>query len=158
LRLDLDEIVQDTFVRAYESLRSFRGDDIPSFARWLMGIARIAVIRAASPPGAGQLALGDGIAAEAGASPSAALRREERFERLQVSLDTLTGDYREVLYLARIEGLSMKEIADRMGRSPEAVKKLFGRALAKLRERFGDTESFHLPDRQLHLEGGGHED
>jgi RNA polymerase sigma-70 factor, ECF subfamily len=157
-RLDLDEIVQDTFVRAYESLRSFRGDDMPTFSRWLMGIARIAVIRAARPPGAGHLGLGDDVI-EGGASPSAALRRDERFERLQSSLDSLSGDYREVLYLARIEGLSMQEIADRMGRSPEAVKKLFGRALAKLRERFGDTESLHLPDRQLHhLEGGDHED
>ena len=47
----------------------------------------------------------------------------------------------------------MKEIADRMGRSPEAVRKLFGRALLKLRERFGDTESSHLPDHELGGDG-----
>ena len=157
LRLDMDEIVQDTFVRAYESLQHFRGDDVPSFARWLMGIARIAVIKAASPPGARALGLGDDIP-QGGASPSGVLRREERFERLQATLDRLSGDYREVLYLARIEGLSMQAVAQRMGRSPEAVKKLFGRALRALRKRFGDTESLHMPDRRLHLKGGDLED
>jgi RNA polymerase sigma-70 factor (ECF subfamily) len=152
LRLDIDEIVQDTFVRAYESIQTFRGGDLPSFARWLMGVARIAVIKAANSPGWRQLSAGANIA-ESGTSPSRALRREERFDRLQSSLECLKGDDREVLYLVRIEGLSMKEAADRMGRSPEAVRKLFGRALLKLRARFGDTESFHLPDRRLGGEG-----
>ena len=67
----------------------------------------------------------------------------------QEALDKLSGDYRKVIYLARVEGLPMKEIATHMGRSPEAVKKLLGRALEKLRERFGETESLHLPDRQV---------
>jgi len=129
---------------------------LPSFARWLMGVARIAVIKAAHSPGWRQLGA-DARIAESVTSPSGALRREERFDRLQASLDSLQGDDRKVLYLARIKGLSMKEIADRMGRSPEAVRKLFGRALLKLRERFGDTESFHLPDRRLEGEGGDRE-
>ena len=47
--------------------------------------------------------------------------------------------------LARIEGLRIAEIAERMGRSRNAVAHLLSRALAKLKDTFGDTESFHLP-------------
>ena len=53
-----------------------------------------------------------------------------------------------------IEGLKIKEIAERMNRSPAAVKQLLSRALVKLKASFGETESLHLPDRELRGEGG----
>ena len=80
------------------------------------------------------------------------LRRNERFDRLQESIDNLSAEYREVIVLARIEGLRIKEIAQRMNRSPDAVKKLLRRGLKKLRDGFGETESLHLPDRSLKTE------
>ncbi len=155
-RLDLDEIVQDTFVRAFMSLSCFRGDDVASFARWLLGIARIALIKAASPPGGKELVIETDVA-KSGVSPSGALRREERFDRLEAAMGSLSADHREILFLVRMEGLSMKDAAERMGRSPAAARKLFGRALQKLQARFGDTESLHLPDRELLRDGEDHE-
>ncbi len=59
--LNVDEIVQDTFVRAYESIGGFRGNNLESFARWLMGIARIAVIKAAGQVGLTELEVVDDI-------------------------------------------------------------------------------------------------
>jgi len=53
----------------------------------------------------------------------------------------------------RVEGLEFEEAGRRMGRSPDAVKQLLYRALKKLRESFGDTESLHLPERSLLAEG-----
>ena len=41
-----------------------------------------------------------------------------------------------VLRLARNEGLSLREVAGQMGRSREAVKKLYGRALERFVEHF----------------------
>jgi RNA polymerase sigma-70 factor (ECF subfamily) len=87
-------------------------------------------------------------------SAGRALRREERFERLEKALRGLSPDHREVIVLARIEGLQMKEIAERLGRSNSAVKNLLLRALKELKSSFGDTESFHLPDRSLKGKGG----
>lgn len=43
----------------------------------------------------------------------------------------------------------MAEIAARTGRSPSTVKYFLACALAELKRHFGDTESLHLPDRQL---------
>ncbi len=80
------------------------------------------------------------------------MRRDERFDRLQEALKTLSVDHRTVIELARIKGLRIQEIADRMRRSPGAVKLLLFRALEQLRNRFGDTASLNLPDRELNLE------
>jgi RNA polymerase sigma-70 factor (ECF subfamily) len=79
-----------------------------------------------------------------GAPPSRAMRRQERRERLQGSLRKLSPDHRMVLELSRTEGLSIREIADRMGRTESAVKNLLLRATRRLRESFGDTESLGL--------------
>ena len=77
------------------------------------------------------------------------MRREERFERLEASLEKLSVDHREVILLTRVEGLTFAETAARMGRSPDAVKQLLYRALRELRSTFGETASLHLPDRRL---------
>jgi RNA polymerase sigma-70 factor (ECF subfamily) len=82
------------------------------------------------------------------ASGGTSLRRDERFDRLQAALDELDPDSRKVIVLARIEGLPIKEVAKRMGRSPNATSILLYRAAIKLKERFGDTESLSLPLRR----------
>ena len=46
-------------------------------------------------------------------------------------------DYREVLVLHHLEECAFPEVARRMGRSVEAVKKLWARALARLRRSLG---------------------
>ncbi len=84
-----------------------------------------------------------------GVSPSRHLQRSERFDRLQSSLDRLSPDHRRVVMLSRIDGLKIKEIAQRMNRSESAVKNLLLRALRELKSSFGDTESLHLPDGHL---------
>ncbi len=70
------------------------------------------------------------------------MRRRERIDRgIKVRSDGIyaVSSMKEVLYLARVEGLSMDEISERMGRSPKAVREIFGRALLKLRKRSGET-------------------
>ena len=54
-------------------------------------------------------------------------------ERLLARLDALPEDYRRVLVLAKIEGLTTAEMAERLGKSREAVALLVYRAL----KRFG---------------------
>ena len=87
--------------------------------------------------------------AASGVSPSKAERRNERFDRFEAALKQLSPDYRQAILLARIEGLSIEEVARRMKRSPNAVSHILLRALRKLRETFGDTQSLNLPDRRL---------
>jgi RNA polymerase sigma-70 factor (ECF subfamily) len=55
------------------------------------------------------------------------------------ALDALPVDYREVIILHHVEGLSFAEVARRMDRSQDGVKKLWVRGLARLRKTMGDT-------------------
>ena len=153
-RLDLEEILQDTFVRAFQSIDRFRGEDEEAFRRWLTGIANNAVLRAEDQARRHQTLEITHTPPAPGPSPSKTLQRNERFDRLQDSFDALSRDYREVIRLKLIEGLSMREAATRMGRSEAAVKMLFSRALKELRRMMTETESLNLPDRGLEDQGG----
>ncbi len=155
-QIDAEEVLQDTFVRAHGSLHGFQGTSEEEFRRWLTGVANKTVLRAQDRARRHRtLAISSSVPAK-GVSPSRALRRKDRFDRLQGAIDSLRGDYREVVFLTRIEGLSIKQAAEHMGRSPEATKKLFWRALKQLRQRMTNTASMHLPDQELDR-GGDHE-
>ena len=52
------------------------------------------------------------------------------------AMDELKPEYKEVIVLTKIEGLSYKEISDRLGKSNEAVRKLVSRAMAVLTSVF----------------------
>jgi len=154
--LDADEIVQETIVRALESLARFEWRGEGSFYAWLSAISRHVMLKLAKRVARDRvLELPDAVPGHDD-SPSRALRRDERFDRLECALANLPPDYREVLRLSRIERLKVKEIALRMDRSEHAVKHLIARAIRKLRSSFGETDSFHLPDRRLDDEGDGH--
>jgi len=150
-RLEPEDILQETFACAFSSIGKFTNRGEESFYRWLGSIAEHLIWNVSQRKAWGELRLVRDPTAR-GSSPSKHLRRDERFERLEKALGDLSEDHRTAVVLARIEGLSMQEIAERMHRSPDAVKKLVARALIKLRESFGDTDSLHLPDRRLGLE------
>lgn len=156
--VETDDIVQETHLRALRSLERFEWRNENSLFSWLAAIAEF-VIRdhARAQRRRERVALLDQQQVPASVlSPSRVLRREERFERLRSALETLADDHRQVVWLARIERLPLNQVAERMHRSRGAVKQLLLRALQKLRESFGDTESLGLPQRKLREEGDGH--
>jgi RNA polymerase sigma factor (sigma-70 family) len=134
-----------------ERLDSFEWKNEELLFRWLCGIARNIALNAgtkeqrrklAAPPSPGRHSV----------TPSVLLRREERYSRLKEAFRRLPADQRRILHLARIEGLGFREIAARLGRSPAAVRQAASRAARRLRETFGETESFSLPARPLEFE------
>lgn len=150
---DSEEVVQETFRRALEGIDRFewRGDE--AFLRWLGGIVENLLrnsARTASRRPAEERVLEIPVTPT---SPSVRLRREERFERLERALASLPPDYREVIRLYRLERLKTVDVAERMGRSHDAIRQLIVRAMRGLKDAFGDTESLHLPDRSLEAEG-----
>jgi RNA polymerase sigma-70 factor (ECF subfamily) len=147
-RLDAEDVVQETFTVAFRTIGKFSWRDEESFYRWLGSIAEHYILSASQKKAWDEIALPRQMGAT-DASPSKTLRREERFERLEAALAGLSEDHRKVVLLARVEGLTVAEIASRMDRSPGAVKMLLARALLRLKQSFGDTESLHLPDRSL---------
>ena len=77
------------------------------------------------------------------ASPSQAAIAAETQANIQRALEALPEDYRTVLRLARQEQLRLREVAERMGRSREAVKKLYARALSRFAEILEKPQGDH---------------
>lgn len=163
-QVEVEDLLQDAYVRVIQGLKKFQWMSNRSFRNWLGGIAAHVVQDRArrihtKKSGGGRVeALGERpdvemngqvFLAVAFPSPSTVLRRKERFERLQAAMDALQGDYREVIILARVRGLRMADVGAHMNRSREAASVLLLRALRKLKENFGTTGSFSLPWREL---------
>lgn len=154
--VDLDDVFQESLAQATRSLSHCHAASAPSFLAWLKGIAEHVILNLARRKRGDKILYVEEDAPSAEPTPSKHHRRGERMDRLQRSLESLKPEYREVVTLVRIEGLPIREAAGRMGRTPKAVAHLLGRALAKLKEAFGDTESLSLPrDRGIHG-GEGH--
>jgi RNA polymerase sigma-70 factor (ECF subfamily) len=75
------------------------------------------------------------------ASPSAHAMGREAMERLESAFDRLPDDYREVIVLSRICGLSRAEVAQSMQRTEASVRNLLSRALAELAEHLEGSPS-----------------
>lgn len=153
-KVEPEDILQDTFLMAFQRFDTFQWKGQGSLRRWLSAIAEHFIRNLSRKGSVASTSLPLEIQGRA-PTPSRAMRREERFERLRDALKFLSPDHRQVIELARIEGLKIKEIAARMHRSPGAVKQLLSRALDSLRHRIGDTESLSLPERSIDDEGGG---
>ena len=72
-------------------------------------------------------------------SPSARAERRELAALVADQLARLPNNYREVIVLRHLEGLTFPEVARRMGRSQDSVEKLWLRGLTRLRHAFGET-------------------
>ena len=155
-RVDVDDLLQEVLIRAFSSLSRFQWSEDEAFIRWLRVIARNVVYEVARKQNRELLLAEEDPLDPRQLSPERSVRRLERLERLQAALGRLKPEYREVIQLARIQRLALGEVAERMGRTPNAITLLLRRALHKLKGEFGDTESLHLPDQFLreHEESG----
>lgn len=65
-------------------------------------------------------------------------------EKLQIFLNELTPRQKEIFILSREEGLTHKDIANKLGVSVNTVKKHMGNALAYLKANFDTSLTFNL--------------
>ena len=75
-----------------------------------------------------------------GESPSSPAHQRERALEIADKLAQLRPDYREVIVLRNLEGLSFDEVAERMDRKPGAVRMLWLRAIEKFRQTYEAAE------------------
>ncbi len=154
LGVDADDVYQETLLRAFQSIKKFAWQGEDSLLRWMGGIAENVILELARRRARERTTSFEAHLPAQVVTASRATRRAERFERLEDSLEKLSPEHREVILLTRIQGLTFEAVAQKMGRSPDAVKQLFYRALKQLKSTFGDTESLHLPERGLKREEG----
>lgn len=137
-----EEAVQDTFVTAYYKIGQLEHQD--KLKGWLMRIVanrcrmrrRTAGWRRWFTYARVEPFLED--AAEPG--PEAALLRQLRREGLADAIGRLTYPYREAVVLYYYTGLSVSELADQLGCSPNTVKSRLARARERLKHALEEAE------------------
>jgi len=140
---EVDDIVQETLLRAFRDIRNFSYQAPGSFLRWLSAIAEHVIVDRVRYQGRERRA-GDEIPFRSASNParpepadtktpSRLLAQQEAVERLLNRLAALPEDYRVAILLAKIEGLSTAEIAVQLGKSREAVALLVYRAVKRFR-------------------------
>jgi RNA polymerase sigma-70 factor (ECF subfamily) len=129
------EFTQETFIRAFDRLKGFRGD--AALSTWLHAIAVSVVYNGMRKVTRLQkrhvdLKETSGLAANpVGAEP-------DLKERLAAAIDGLALGYRTVFVMHDIEGYKHEEIAAALGVSTGTSKAQLSRARAKLREALAD--------------------
>jgi RNA polymerase sigma-70 factor (ECF subfamily) len=129
----VEELVQDTFVRAFQSIAEFRGES--TLRTWLFTIERRLLLdrRRAERrrPGGEEIAEGD-VATEYTALD--ALVAGETEGRIRQAIDRLSPLQREVFRLRVTEGLSYKEIAGVVGTTEGAARVHYHNAVRAIKE------------------------
>ena len=136
-REDIDELVQDTFVRAFASLDGFRGES--SFRTWLFTIERRLLLdrRRAERRRPQGLEIGEEDAAtEFDALDD--LVADEAQGRVRRAIERLTPTQREVFVLRVTEGLSYKEIAKAVSTTEGAARVHYHNAMHAIKEFLND--------------------
>lgn len=127
---DSEEILQDTVLSALDSLALFSGR--ANFLSWLFGIARHEIgdyyrKRQLRTIVFSRLPFVEGFVSRA-LEPSAAMMREEYESRVKRALSLILPHYREILELKYMDGLSVAEIALKLGISFKACESALMRA------------------------------
>jgi RNA polymerase sigma-70 factor (ECF subfamily) len=153
-KVDAEDIVQEVFLEAHRHFGQLRGHSAGEVAVWLRQILAGTLANLVrrywrthrrnirleqdleQDLEQSSLLLDGGLVAQQ-SSPSQQATRRENAVLLADALEHLPEDYRDVLVLRHLEGLTFSQVALRMGRSLEATKKLWARALDRLRRSMG---------------------
>jgi RNA polymerase sigma-70 factor (ECF subfamily) len=144
---DAQDVVQEAFLNAYQSLGGFKGDSL--FFTWLYRIAvntaislkrkqRVALSIHTGPGEEGGIDPADPSVAS---QPTHALEQAEEERRVQQALDRLSPEHRTVLVLKEIEGQKYEMMAEILGVPIGTIRSRLHRARLELRELLSQEES-----------------
>ena len=137
---DAEDMAQEAFIKAYNSLSHFRGDS--KFSVWLYRIVSnvcLDFLRRQNRRPASSLSQEDDDGEEVqldvpdeSQSPELLLERQLTREAVQRGLQALSEEQRQILLLREIQGLSYEEIAQTLDLEEGTVKSRIFRARKKL--------------------------
>ncbi len=159
-RMSPSDLVQETMLAAHRDFTKFRGGTEKEFLGWLRQILinslyraidthlgakkrdvrrEISIERVSAALDRSVVDLAQ-VLADPGPSPSAQVRQRERVVLLANRLAELRPQYRDVIVLRNLRGLSFDEVAEHMDRKAGAVRMLWVRAIEKLRQLYETSD------------------
>jgi RNA polymerase sigma-70 factor (ECF subfamily) len=149
-KVGASDVVQEAWLAAFLALGDFEDRGDGSFGRWLRGIVAHRVadeierhLEASKRDVRREQRMRTGSVDGFGpvpdqTSPSQAAVADEERRVLRDAFAALPEDYAAVLRHVHIEGLTLVETGVRMGRSADAIRKLYGRATVAMAARLRD--------------------
>ena len=152
-KVGASDIVQETLLQASQAFDEFRGSTEFELRAWLKQILSRKLVDVhryfrdyAKRDVSREVAISDDC--ELAGSLSATMVVEEVFtsssgkiERLENAFRRLNEDERTSIELHTFEQFTFKEVGEKLGRSPEAARKLWARAIQKLTQELRSDES-----------------
>jgi len=142
---DAADCLQETMIRAWRALPSFRGD--ASLSSWLYRIC-VNICNDHARRAKRTAAVSLDVMRESGFDPAdpgddaaEALLKKEKREQILQAMNSLPDPMREVLVLGAIEGKSYEEIAELTGAPIGSVKSRFNRAREKMCRLIGNMNA-----------------
>lgn len=137
VREQVDELVQDTFVRAFNSIDSFRAD--AALRTWLFTILKRLILDRRRA----ERRRGDAVELEEGHAVQAydaldSLVADETAVRVRAAVDGLSPLQREVFLLRVNDGMAYSEIATIVGSTEGACRVHYHNAMRSIKESLGD--------------------
>jgi RNA polymerase sigma-70 factor, ECF subfamily len=140
---EAEDVVQETYVRAFTHLQDFRGDS--SLATWLARIAmnealgrlrrrRPGIEWTSLPPGALEAQIIQFPNSATSADPEKSMAQREIQQVVERAIDELPDAFRIVFITRVIEGMNVEETSEILGLKPETVKTRLHRARNLLRD------------------------
>jgi RNA polymerase sigma-70 factor (ECF subfamily) len=152
-KVGASDVVQESMADALRGFAQFQGATPADWAAWLGQVLRHNLRDCARRyRGTDKRDLQREVPLEAGSTSSApalplaaddtgpegAVLAAERAQRLERAVARLSEEHQQALRLRNQEDLSFEEVGRRLGRSAEAARKLWARALARLAEALGE--------------------
>ena len=151
--LDVEDVMQVTYLEAFLRIDRLTGNDVKSFVAWLDTIARnnlrdaVRALNTQKRPNPDRrvtskqeedsaIALLEELAVTT-STPSRKVHREEAKQFLQRAIDRLPESYQEVVRRYELEGQPAAEVAKAMGKSRGAVFMIRARARERLAQLLG---------------------
>lgn len=150
--VDVEDILQQTFLQVFRDIRTFEPAGQGSFYAWLRGIAENRLfdcirqhkrkkrggdfrrqVGGGGNPGSAAADILD-LLSGGKSTPSVSVARREVIDAIQVGVACLPDDQRRAIQLHCLESRSLDETAELMEKTPGAVRALVHRGKCKLQE------------------------
>ncbi len=159
-RMECEDLIQCALLDVYRRIGSYREVDGASFGAWLQRVCEHRIVDTVRhvrrqkrggrfeqidgqrrPTGESVEAIWDWLCADEN-PPDRPARREEARQAIQVCLAGLQPDQRDAVTAHYFEHCDTAEIAERLGRSPGAVRELMRRARENLKRLLGTASAW----------------
>lgn len=146
-KIAASDIVQETILKGFENHNTFQGTTREELAKWLKAILvnqlanSLKAFRAKKRQLSREVSADSSLVCKQQLTPLSSIIAAERNGTVESAVSKLSDEYRESILLRHRDNLTFAEIGKRMGKSEDAARKMWARAVKLLQKELQHDES-----------------